>query len=239
MGLVIAVDDPRRGGIPAVLEQHLIFSRMVTPASGVHALALEGLLDPAVTFFSARLDGELVGVGALKQLDKTHVELKSMHTVQTARRQGVGRALVEHLLSVAADRNYRRVSLETGAMDAFAPARTLYAQLGFRPCPPFGQYIGSPTSACMTIELRSGACATNERREWHFNPRRPASGIPEAHGVFHRPGGSGPPLRFARTSGLMPRFSAPGAQVSLVTSDSLVTLLSFRPKYPSGRIMEW
>lgn len=162
MGLVVAVDDPRRDDIQVVLEQHLAFSRMVTPSPGVHALALEGLLDPAVTFFSARLDGELVGVGALKQLDETHGELKSMHTVRTARRRGVGGALVEHLLSVAADRNYRRVSLETGAMDAFAPARSLYAKLGFKPCPPFGQYVGSPTSACMTIELDSRVCDTND-----------------------------------------------------------------------------
>lgn len=161
--LVVAVDDPRLDDIQTVLDQHLAFSRMVTPAAGVHALTLDGLLDPAVTFFSARLDGELVGVGALNQLNKTHAELKSMHTIQTARRRGVGRALVEHLLSVAADRNYRRVSLETGAMDAFAPARSFYANLGFEPCPPFGPYVGSPTSVCMTIELDSGVSARNDR----------------------------------------------------------------------------
>ena len=162
MGLVVAVDDPRRDDVQAVLDQHLAFRGRVTPASGVHALALEGLLDPAVTLFSARLDGNLVGVGALRQLDETHAELKSMHTVTTARRKGVGRALVEHLLSVAAERDYRRVSLETGAMDAFAPARSLYTKLGFTPCPPFGPYVGSPTSACMTIALGSGVSATND-----------------------------------------------------------------------------
>lgn len=85
-----------------------------------------------------------------------------MHTVQTARRRGVGGALVEHLLSAATDRNYRRVSLETGAMDAFAPARSHYAKLGVKPCPPFGQYVGSPTSACMTIEHDSRVCDTND-----------------------------------------------------------------------------
>jgi putative acetyltransferase len=153
MGLVVAVDDPRRDDIQAVLEQHLAFSQTVTPAPGVHALSLEGLLDPGITFFSARLDGKLVGVGALKQLEETHAELKSIHTVEAARRRGVGRALVEHLLSVAASRNYRRVSLETGSMEAFAPARRLYAKLGFRPCQPFGQYVGSSTSVCMTLEL--------------------------------------------------------------------------------------
>jgi putative acetyltransferase len=110
-------------------------------------------LDPAVTFFSARLDGELLGVGALKHLDDSHAELKSMHTVEAARCRGVGRAMVDHLLSVAADRNCRRVSLETGTMDAFVPARALYTKLGFAPCEPFGEYIASPSSTCMTINI--------------------------------------------------------------------------------------
>jgi putative acetyltransferase len=162
MGLVVAIDDPRRDDVRAVLERHLAFSREVTPASGVHALEVEDLLDPSVMFFSARLDDALLGVGALKELDETHAELKSMHTVEAARRRGVGRALVEHLLSVAADRNYQRVSLETGAMDAFVPARSLYTKLGFKPCPPFGQYVGSPTSACMTIELGSAVRTTKD-----------------------------------------------------------------------------
>jgi putative acetyltransferase len=153
VGFVVEMDDPRRADIRVLLERHLAFSREVTPAAGVHALDIEGLLDPTVTFFSARVDGALLGVGALKVLDESHAELKSMHTVESARRQGVGRALVEHLLRVAADRNYRRVSLETGSMDAFAPARSLYAKLGFRACPPFGQYASSPTSACMSIDI--------------------------------------------------------------------------------------
>lgn len=153
MDLVVAVDDPRVDDVRALLERHVAFAREVTPPEGVHALDVEGLLDPAVTFFSARLDGELLGVGALKQLDESHAELKSMHTVEAARGQGVGRALVDHLLSVAADRNYQRVSLETGTMDAFAPARSFYTKLGFRPCAPFGEYEGSPTSACMTIAI--------------------------------------------------------------------------------------
>lgn len=139
----------------ALLERHLAFSREVSPPDHVHALNIDGLLDPDVTFFSARGDGVLLGVGALKELDPSHGELKSMHTVETARAQGVGRAMVDHLLSVAADRSYRRVSLETGAMDAYAPARSLYAKVGFRPCAPFGEYTANPYSRCMTIDLFS------------------------------------------------------------------------------------
>jgi putative acetyltransferase len=155
MVLVIAADDPRADDVRALLERHLAFSREVTPAEGVHALDIEGLLDPAVTFFTARLDGALVGVGALRQLDESHAELKSMHTLEAARGRGVGRAMVDHLLSVAAQRNYQRVSLETGVMDAFAPARSLYTNVGFRPCAPYGEYVDSPTSACMTIVIDS------------------------------------------------------------------------------------
>ena len=154
MGLVVAADDPRVDDVRALLERHLAFAREVTPPEGVHALHLEGLLDPTVTFFSARLDDELLAVGALKELDASHGELKSMHTVEAARGQGVGRAMVDHVLSVAADRNYQRVSLETGTMDAFAPARSLYTKVGFRPCAPFGEYANGATSACMTIEIQ-------------------------------------------------------------------------------------
>ena len=156
MGLVIAVDDPRADDVRALLTRHLSSARAVTPPEGVHALDGDGLADPAITLFSARRDGALLGLGALKELDPRHGELKSMHTVEAARRQGVGRALVDHLLSVAADRRYRRVSLETGRNDPFVPARALYAAAGFTPCAPFGEYVGSPTSACMTIVLDPG-----------------------------------------------------------------------------------
>ena len=147
---VIAVDDPLRDDVRALLEQHLAFARSVTPPEHVHALDLDGLLDPSITLFSVRAGGELLGVGALKQLDPDHAEVKSMHTAKAARGRGVGRVMVDHLLAVAAERGVSRVSLETGTMDAFAPARSLYAEAGFAPCGPFGDYEESSTSAFMT-----------------------------------------------------------------------------------------
>src|SRR4051794_38226867 len=96
-----------------------------SPPEDVHALDIQGLIDPAITFYSFRADGELLGVGALKRLDAHHAEIKSMHTAQEARGRGVGRAILGHILAVARDRGYTRISLETGAMEAFAPARTL------------------------------------------------------------------------------------------------------------------
>src|SRR2546423_1893327 len=122
MDLVIAIDDPRIDDVRTLLDRHLAFARDVTPPDHVHALEVDNLVGPAVTFFSARRDGVLLGVGALKRLDETHAELKSMHTSEAARGRGVGRAMVDHLLAVAADRGYQRVSLETGSIDAFAPA---------------------------------------------------------------------------------------------------------------------
>lgn len=164
MRLVIAIDDPRAQDVQALLKVHLEFARKVTPPEDVHALDIEGLLNPAVTFFSARLDSDLLGVGALKQLDESHAELKSMHTAEAARGRGVGRVMVDHLLSVAVDRNCQRVSVETGTMDAFAPALSLYTKVGFEPCEPFGDYSSSPNSTCMTITLDPAACTTNDER---------------------------------------------------------------------------
>jgi putative acetyltransferase len=151
--LRIAIDDPRAGDVRALLDRHLWFNTEHSPPQDVHALDIDGLLSPLVSFFSARRHCELLAIGALKELDETHGELKSMHTVEAARGQGVGRAMVDHLVNVARDRGYRRVSLETGAMDAFAPARSLYLRSGFAPCGPFGDYGESPNSAYMTLLL--------------------------------------------------------------------------------------
>jgi putative acetyltransferase len=155
--LVVAVDDPTRDDVRALLEQHLAFAREVTPPEDVHALEVADLLDPTITFFSVRSKGELLGVGALKQLDRDHAEVKSMHTAPAARGRGVASALLDHLLAVAAARGVRRVSLETGSGEAFAPARALYANSGFVPCGPFADYGASSNSTFMTRSLRCRA----------------------------------------------------------------------------------
>ena len=152
-GRDIAADDPRADDVRALLARHLAFAHEETPPEHVHALDLSGLLDPTVTFFSARRDGDLVGIGALRELDRDHGELKSMHTAAAERGRGVGRAMVDHLLGVARVRGYRRVSLETGSTDPFVPARSLYAGVGFTPCGPFGDYGPSPNSTFMTLAL--------------------------------------------------------------------------------------
>jgi putative acetyltransferase len=155
--LEIAVADPRAGDVRRLIERHLQFGRSHSPPQDAHALAVEELLDPAVTLFGIRARGELLAVGALRRLDDEHAELKTTHTVEHARGRGVGRAMVLHLLATARERGFRRVSLETGSADAFAPARSLYASVGFSPCGPFGEYRASPNSAYMTMALGGNA----------------------------------------------------------------------------------
>lgn len=155
MELVITEEDPHAADVGAVLARHLAVMHDETPPAHVHALPADRLRDPAVTLFGARRAGELLGVGAIRRLDAAHAEIKSMHTLAEARGQGVGRAMLNHLLQVAAARGVERVSLETGTMAVFEPARTMYMSAGFRPCEPFGEYTANPYSVCMTLVLDS------------------------------------------------------------------------------------
>lgn len=152
---MIAVDDPRAEDVRALLETHLAFSYAVTPVGFAFVFDVERLCEPSVTFFSARVSGELLGVGALKRLDDLHAELKSMHTRETVRGRGVGRAMVEYIVGFAREHGYRKLSLETGTMEAFAPARALYERVGFEPCGPFGDYVPSPHNTWMTMSLET------------------------------------------------------------------------------------
>ena len=151
--LVITVEDPTTDDVRRLLERHLAFAHEQSPPEDVHALDSDGLKADDLTFFTARSAGELVGVGALRRIDDSHAEIKSMHTAESARGRGVGRAMVAHLLEVARSRGCSRVSLETGTVPAFAPARSLYASVGFVPCEPFGSYRVSAYSVCMTLTL--------------------------------------------------------------------------------------
>lgn len=153
----VAAEDPRSPAARALLVRHLEFARATTPAGHVHALDLQGLLRPSVTFCGAWQDGSLLAVGALVELDPRHGEIKSMHTAAEARGRGLAGAMLRHLLGLARQRGYERVSLETGTAPAFEPARRLYARHGFATCPPFAAYTSNPFSVCMTLGLRDSA----------------------------------------------------------------------------------
>ncbi len=149
----IEVDDLSRAEIHALLDEHLQSMYELSPPESVHALDLEKLRKPDITFWSAWEDSLLLGCGALKELDRQHGEVKSMRTPSTLRRRGAGRAILAHILSVAKARGYERLSLETGSMQAFWPAQNLYASFGFSYCGPFGNYVEDPNSVFMTLRL--------------------------------------------------------------------------------------
>ena len=151
--MVIKVDDLSGPEIAALLREHLDCMAAVSPPESRHALNLDGLRRPEVTFWSA-WDGErLAGCGALMELDPSHGEVKSMRTARTHLQRGVASKVLEHLVSEGKRRGYRRLSLETGSMDYFEPARRLYAKFGFVDCGPFGSYREDPNSVFMTLRL--------------------------------------------------------------------------------------
>ena len=149
----IRVDDLSGAQIRALIEEHLRSMFLHSPPESVHALPIGALRRPEVTFWSVWRDGELLGCGALKELDARHGEIKSMRTAARHLRKGVAARMVRHILEQAGRRGYRRLSLETGSMAAFAPARSLYARFGFQPCGPFADYSEDPNSVFMTREL--------------------------------------------------------------------------------------
>jgi len=146
----IRVDDLSGQEIAALLSEHLRSMYLHSPPESVHALDIGRLRAPDITMWSAWQDGELLGCAALKELDREHGEIKSMRTASRHLRKGVASALLRHILAEAKRRSYRRLSLETGSMAAFAPARNLYARYGFQPCGPFADYVEDPNSVFMT-----------------------------------------------------------------------------------------
>ena len=148
--LDIRQDDLRGAEIAALLTRHLDHMVAVTPAGSVYALDLDALRVPEITFWSAWLDGELVGCIALKELGEGHGEIKSAHTVTERRGHGIGRALVAHLLEEARERGMTRLSLETGITEHFHAAQELYRRFGFEEGGPFGDYGPDPHSYFMT-----------------------------------------------------------------------------------------
>ena len=133
-----------------VLQAHWIFCTSSTPIEHVYALDASKLFSPDITVFGARIDGELVGVGAMRKLDLLHGELKSMHTLAKSRGSGVGKAMVTHIEDFARSSGIERMSLETGTNEAFRPARQLYKSLGYQSCEAFGDYVLSEDNTCMT-----------------------------------------------------------------------------------------
>ncbi|MEK3706435.1 GNAT family N-acetyltransferase [Paenibacillus sp. FSL R7-0198] len=146
----IKVDDLSGVQVKALIAEHLQGMAADSPPESIHALNLDGLKKPEITFWCAWEGDDLLGCGAIKELDPEHAELKSMRTASAHLRKGVARKILAHIMDVAVDRGYKRISLETGSMDSFIPARKLYEDFGFEYCEPFADYILDPNSTFMT-----------------------------------------------------------------------------------------
>lgn len=150
MKIVITTEKSLTDDIAQALQAHWLFCTSSTPIEHVYALDASKLFSPDITVFGARIDGEFIGVGALRKLDADHAELKSMHTLAKSRGLGVGKAMVTHIEDFARNIGIQRISLETGTNEAFKPARELYKSLGYKNCEAFGEYVLSEHNVCMT-----------------------------------------------------------------------------------------
>lgn len=144
------MDDLSGVQVKALIAEHLQGMAADSPPESIHALNLDGLKKPEITFWCAWEGEDLLGCGAIKELNPEHAELKSMRTASAHLRKGVARKILAHIMDVAVERGYKRVSLETGSMDSFIPARKLYEDFGFEYCEPFADYTLDPNSAFMT-----------------------------------------------------------------------------------------
>lgn len=149
----IRLDDLRGPEIRHLLEEHLAHMRAISPPDSVHALDLDRLRRPGITFWTAWDGADLLGCGALKRLGEHDGEIKSMRTATRHQRRGVARALLGHILAHARASGVQRLWLETGSTHHFLAARTLYAAFGFTPCGPFADYREDPHSSFMRLDL--------------------------------------------------------------------------------------
>jgi len=151
--VTIELDDPARADVRELLDEHLADMFATSPADSVHALDHSALSAPGITFWTAREDGLLLGCGALKQLDNSAGEIKSMRTTPAARGRGIAALLLTRILADAQERGFEQLYLETGSEEFFAPARRLYDRHGFTDCPPFADYSLDPHSVFMQRTL--------------------------------------------------------------------------------------
>lgn len=149
----IKIDKLTSPEVMELINGHVQSMLKLCPSESVHALPIEGLQSPEITFWTIWEKDDLLGCGALKELDPLHGEVKSMRTVSKHLRKGVAKLMLTHILNEAKRRGYKRISLETGSLDEFEPARKLYTSYGFRYSDPFAEYKEDPNSVFMTMEL--------------------------------------------------------------------------------------
>ena len=153
--LTITLDDLSGASIIALLEKHLADMQATSPPESKHALDLEALKSPSIKFWTIWDDNQLAGCAAYKKLDATHAEIKSMRTAASYKNKGIASTLLLHLIKNAQLEGYQHLSLETGSMAYFKPARSLYKKYGFTYCEPFSNYAADPNRKFMSLTLSS------------------------------------------------------------------------------------
>jgi putative acetyltransferase len=151
--MVIKPADFGDARVQALLTRHLEGMHAHSPSGHVFALDWTGLQQPGVSLYALWKDDTLLGLGALKALDAMSGEVKSMRTADAHLRQGVGTAMLEHIIGEALRRGYTRLSLETGTGPAFEPALALYRKRGFTNGAAFGGYTQSRFNQFLHLDL--------------------------------------------------------------------------------------
>ena len=153
MALEFRVDDLTSPATQELVKRHLEGMHASSPACSVHAFDIERLRQPGVTFWSGWVDGDIAVIGALKRLDRTNGEIKSMRAADAFRGRRAGRAMLDHILAEGRWMGLTHICLEAGSAPAFADAIALYERAEFRFCGPFGDYKDDPFSRFMTLAL--------------------------------------------------------------------------------------
>jgi len=161
--VIVRAVDPSDPEVRALLRMHLAGMHAHSPPGSVHALEPEGLQTPDVSLYAVWEGGELMAIGALKEIDVTSAEIKSMRTAAAHLRRGAAAFLLENLMTVALARGYHRLSLETGSGPAFEPALALYRRYGFENGEAFGGYEASPFNQFMHLQLRPDGASSGEQ----------------------------------------------------------------------------
>jgi putative acetyltransferase len=149
----IAQESPLGADLTLLMARHTADMHADTPPESIHMMDAGQLAVPSIQFFVGRIGGAAVAMGAIKQIDAGHAEIKSMHVLAEYRGRGLSKVMLDHLIAAARASGFARLSLETGAQAMFTPARQLYAKAGFAECPPFEGYVLDPNSVYMTLHL--------------------------------------------------------------------------------------
>jgi putative acetyltransferase len=153
MVVAITEEHPLTPDLALLFDRHTADMHAETPPESIYMMDKGALAAPGIRFFVLREAGEALAMGAVKRIDGTHAEIKSMHVLAEARGRGLSKAMLEHLLASARRDGFTRLSLETGIQSTFIAARALYARAGFQDCGPFGDYVLDPNSVYMTKVL--------------------------------------------------------------------------------------